>query len=197
MLDDVFRNAKTGAALATSIKALPIDQQLAWEKVSVSDHSPGPIGDPEELVRTLDQPIHFQNGEFTPTAFGDAEVRGLSVNRTSHISIDDALRLATERVRRVNQRKAEDSPGQTSNHAAEKRRMVAYTVFKTLDLRRVPNRGPGPGPDMERRAFGVYDTAKEHDFSHGDVFFLLTEKRAWRSVRSTLYQLAKQGLVVL
>lgn len=168
-------------------------RQLALEKVSVSDHSPGPIGDSEKLLRALDQPIHFQNGEFAPTAFGDAEVRGLSVNRTLHISIDDALRLAAERVKRVNQRKAEDRSNRRSQHASEERRTVAYTIFKTRDLRHLH----GPEPDSERRAFGVYDTATKDDFSHGDVFFLLTGKQAWRSVRSKLYELAKQELVVL
>ena len=193
MLDDFFGTAETADARARSLKALPMAQQLALEKLSVSEHSPGPIGDSEGLFRALDQPIHFQNGELTPTAFGDAEARGLSINRTSHISIDGALSLAIERVKRVNQRKAENLSQSNSQHAEQKRRTFAYTVFKTLDLRMVLREGP----DVARRAFGVYDTAKQEDISHGDVFFLLTERQAWRSMRSKLYELAKPGLVVL
>jgi len=194
MSDDVFTNAKTAEALAKSLKELAADQQLAWEKVSVSNHpSPGPITDAEPLFRAFDQPVHFQNGGITPAAFSDAEVRGLSVNRTLHISISDALILAADRVARVNQRKTQDTSRPGTHHTAEARKTVAYTVFTALDVRLV--RGEEPG--LARRAFGVYDTATENDKSHGDIFFLLTGKQAWRSARSKLYDLAKPGLVVL
>ncbi|NMQ29723.1 hypothetical protein E4Q23_19285 [Candidatus Accumulibacter phosphatis] len=190
----VFETAACAEQLAKSLQLLTETEQLNLESVGVSVYSPGPICDAEPLFRAVDQPVHFQNGEIVPTAFDDSKIRGMSVNRRLHISVDDALQLATSRVAMVNQRKAQEVPASGSQPTAHKRRVVAYTIFKTSDIRALVH---GHEPDSGRRAFGVYDTATEGDNSHGDVFFLLPGKQAWRSVRSRLYDLAKNGLVIL
>jgi len=194
----VFETATTSTAeqLAECLQALTETRQLNGERVSVSACSPGPISDAELLFRAFDQPVHFQNGEIVPTAFDDAKIRGMSVNRRSYITVDDALRLAFSRVAMVNHSKAQHASALGRQPTAEKRRMVAYTVFKTSDIRLLLH---GQEPESVRRVFGVYDTATEADSSHGDVFFLLPgkQKQAWRSARSRLYDLAKNGLIIL
>ncbi|MQM30982.1 MAG: hypothetical protein CRU78_10845 [Candidatus Accumulibacter phosphatis] len=192
----VFETATTAEQLAECLQALPETRQLNHERVSASACSPGPISDAELLFRAFDQPVHFQNGEIVPTAFDDAKIRGMSVNRMSYISVDDALRLAFSRVAMVNHSKAQHASALGRQPTAEKRRMVAYTVFKTSDIRVLLH---GQEPELVRRVFGVYDTATKADYSHGDIFFLLPgkQKQAWRSARSRLYDLAKNGLIIL
>src|SRR5262245_41322742 len=58
------------------------------ESESVSDHSPGLVGDDQRIIRTLYSPVYINpdTGEVTPAAFSDAAGRGLSVNRAALIT---------------------------------------------------------------------------------------------------------------
>ena len=190
---DIFRNAIDAESLAVSIKALPEAQQIAFEKCTVSDYSGKPIGDAEELIRSLDQPVHIVNGVVVPAAFTDAEIRGMSVNRLAFINQNDALRLAFDRVAAVNQRKTLEAERQGVQPSSPQRKTVAFTTFKTSELRAVMScKGVGA-----RRGLGVYDTAKVDDHSHGDIFLLLADRQAKRSIRSEWFALANKALIHL
>lgn len=189
----IFETAASGEELANLLQSLTEPEQLSLEQTSVSCYSPGVILEDERLIRALDQPVHFVDGEFSPTAFFDAQIRGLSVNRLSHISLSDVVQLAQNRVARVNQKKVLASVAEAGETPPAIRKAVGYVILSTTDLRNVRWRANGP----ERRVFGVYDTAKADDPSHGDVFFLIAGKHAWRSAREALYQLAKRTLVTL
>ena len=186
----LFEQAAAGEGLAALLQKLTEIEQVALEKIPASPNSPGVVNITEGLIRALDQPVHFgEGGEIKPTAFGDSESRGLSVNRQLHITADAAMELARARVLAVNQRKTEAigaAPPIT-------RSTVAYAILNTAELRAMSWSAQG----VTRRAFGVYDTAKSDDISHGDVCVLVAGKHAHRSVREKLYQHAKLHIVRL
>lgn len=192
----VFWQTASGEKLAILLQQLSETEQTALEQIPASPQSPGVVAAGEALFRALDQPLHFdENGEIKPTAFGDSESHGLSVNRLAHSTIEAATRRARDRVAAVNQRKLEHSAAnvQHSGGLQPPRTTVAYVTFNSSKLRALSSSAHG----LMRRAFGVYDTAKSDDHSHGDVCVLVTGKQAQRSVREMLYQQAKHSVVRL
>lgn len=188
----VFERAAVEGGLAGVLQTLTEAEQTELEQTPATADSPGVIQTSEGLIRALDQPVHFVDGEFTPSAFGDAQSRGLSINRPSHISISEALQLAYSRVAAVNRRQLELAAA-TGTSPPPARSTVAYATFSTAELRAVCWSLQGPS----RRAFGVYDTGKPDDPSHGDVCLLIAGKQAWRSVREVLYQQARRTVTML
>ena len=122
------------------------------ENHSVSDHSPGLVGDDEVLIRELYSPhyINEDTGEVKPVAFRDARDRGLSVTRRLHSS---------ERAHRakIMKKVAADQAAGRNNDGFW--RVVSGSCARIR----------GITGDDGRRLFCVYDTAREDDASHADV----------------------------
>ncbi len=176
---------KLGLAFVQAIQSLPSqDAKVAWEARTVSSHSPGPVMDDEILVRCCDQPLHLNDaGELKPTAFSDAEVAGLSVNREAYVSSDAELwAVADSRIAHAQPRRASETK------AFRPRQAMALVKWTAATVRQ----GCGPGG---ARHCGVYDTGKAEDVSHADIVALQADKQAARDARAWLYQQAKDRLV--
>lgn len=151
--------------------------RIAWEGLSASVHSPGPVEDSEAICRQLLNPIHVDNdGIFTPTAFDDFMNKGLSTNRLQHKSLEAAQEDGRKRAEDFN-KAFSDKP---------QRQLFGMAEFLTSHLRQVL--------DMNgARALGVYDTAKSDDTSHADVCMLVKlDEQSKRSVRYKLFEIAKR-----
>lgn len=171
-----------GLAFVQYVHLLTSEQQLELEAKTVSSHSPGPVHDAELVVRAIDQPLHFSDGEFTPAAFTDCASVGMSVDRLEHCTEHQAwagaeARLHTWHINRI-----------AAGKARTERQVLALVVFAVAELRAmrlIVNSKP-------ERALGVFDTAKPENVAHADVVILVAGKPAERSLRHSFYAAAKR-----
>lgn len=115
------------------------------EQCSVSEHSPGAVGNGESLARLAFHPFHFDSktGELTHKIVLDAFDKGLSVFRLKYATAD-FIRAKAEAMKRPN-------------------RQESGTIEASAEaVRRVENAAG-------ERAFAIYDTAGKADNSHADV----------------------------
>jgi hypothetical protein len=176
-----------GKELVAALQSLATDdERAAWERRSVSCHSPGPVHDDETIVRVLDQPLHVGSDDILkPSAFTDVESLGMSVQRLAHCTLSEALehsrtRTTAQRSRRVAAGLVDDG-----------RKPVAILKLNVRDLRELHTSN-----DKPRRAVGVYDSARAGpavESAHADVA-AFGKGAAARRARAWLYEYAKSAL---
>jgi len=123
------------------------------ETSSVSDHSPGVVGDEELLIRTVYSPIQInqETGIVDPAHFrNDALKRGLSVNRRRHVSEADLRESIESKIVR------------DRHEGKERGDFYRVVTARCGDVRRL-------ALENGERLFCVYDTAFEEDRSHADI----------------------------
>ena len=123
------------------------------EARSVSDHSPGVVGDDELLIRTVYSPIQInqETGVVDPAHFrNDALKRGFSVNRKHHVREADLRKTIESKIAR------------DRHEGKERDDFYRVVTARCSDVRRLA------GEDG-KRLFCVYDTAFEEDRSHADI----------------------------
>lgn len=162
---------------------MPIEAVVAWEQMCASRWSPGPVLDAEAVYRQLLDPIHWNSelNELKPDAFSDITTIGLSVNRITHTSLPALCEAAQKRVRDWNSQYP-DKP---------QRRFYGFAMFHCSELRKEFRRDGDPGGEL--RLFGVYDTAKSDDISHGDILRLAdanSDKKIKARAKAILWELA-------
>jgi hypothetical protein len=155
---------------------------LQWEKEPASQYSPGPVLTDERLYRQFLNPTHFDtaNNILKVTAFSDTSDKGGSVNRTVHISYENAIKAAQDRAEKITEGKQDGSKVELWN----------LVELNCRDIRAImtPSQ-PGTPP---RRGFAVYDTALQNDDSHADICQIVSGTATGRSVRSKLLDLANE-----
>lgn len=124
----------------------------ACQYCSVSRYSPGRVVDDERVARLIFSPIHYDDVTDSPkeAAFQDARDKGMSVFRVRHTD----ERLLKER----GERKAAVDRQRDPN-----RQYLGYIEAIAKDLRSIRIEGATAG-------CYVYDTAREDDAGHADVF---------------------------
>ncbi len=173
-----------GPAFVQYVQSLTPEQQRELETLRVSPNSPGPVQDAEVVVRAIDQPLHFADGEFTPAAFTDCASVGLSVDRLAHCTLEQAWDGAEARLRIWHSNRAVAGKEQTQ------RQVIALTAFAVAELR-VMRVGLNSN---SRQAMGVFDTARANNPAHADVVMLVAGKPAERSLRHSVYAAAKRDI---
>ena len=125
--------------------------QCSIENQTVSEFSPGVVGDDEDVARNVYSPIHINNetGEVLPTFFSDVKDKGLSVNRIEHVSAQGMREMGLIKL------KTDLANGKTD------RTYEGFVRAKADNIRAVS--------DENGRSFCVLDTALEGNVSHADV----------------------------
>jgi len=128
----------------------------AWESVSCSRHSPGRVGDDEQLMRQLAHPIFVdqETHEIKAAAFSDVFNHGMSVERVQYWSEDEARARGLARVEAFNQ---------SQTDPAKHRTFVAFASLNAGEVRTLRSDQDG------ERCLAVYDTALEDVPAHADV----------------------------
>lgn len=149
-----------------------------WERLSASKHSPGPVGDNEELARVVVSPIHIdvESGEITLAFLADVKNKGGSSDRLAHCSVDDAV--------------ARSAAIQASKNAAalpDRQRAVQGVARLNAKSLRLLNTSSGT------QAFGIYDTGLADNGGHADVCQLTADEKEARSARWDLLMLTREG----
>lgn len=144
---------------------------IAWEQMSASDHSPGPVCDGEIVYRQILHPIHIdvETKKLKPTAFADAADKGMSVERVAHKSLDDIQQSGRDRA-----------AAQRKNPKNSERRLFAVAELHSIDIRAIV-------VDGGKRALAVYDTAECDNPAHADVYQIIPGRQSFRSARSQLF----------
>ena len=155
-----------------------VDEQFPngeCEIVNVSEHSPGPVGAHEALVRLIFNPIHVDgSGQVVSVAFNDAWTSDLSVFRDEMAS-DQEILHAIEQIKMTGLQK----------NPPRERHVVQVRSARTVAVRKEIL------PKSQTQAFRVYDTAEADKPHHASVFLTkaardeLTEK----STRKRLFEL--------
>ena len=85
------------------------EKALEWERLSVSEYSPGIVEDHEIIVRQIYSPIHIddESGEIKTAAFDDALNKGLSGNRLHHSNEEHIHKLGKSKAEHDRQTKPE------------------------------------------------------------------------------------------
>lgn len=179
---EFFKNNAENKERCKALQAIPLHSQLAWEKETASEFSPGLLTHDELLCRHVVNPQHFDpvNRAIKPTFFDDASDKGASVNRLGHTTVEAIQQGAQTRVNKTN-----ENPPQTGP-----RELIGYTTVTTAEVRQISAGEP------LRQGLSVYDTANFDDISHADICQLVGGKQEGKSVRAQLYQLAKSRLVL-
>jgi hypothetical protein len=154
-----------------------------WETESASDFSPGVVENDEVLYQQIVDPTHLDphRAALKPTAFQDSANKGLSTHRVAFSSWDDLVAVGKRRAEQFNADNPERPP----------RSLWGFASFRTSDVRGIL------APSQER-AYFVYDTANENDRSHADICQgVAGDKHTERSIRASLYDLAKGGLLAV
>lgn len=177
-----------GKALVVALQGFSSDdERAAWERRSVSCHSPGPVHDDETVVRVLDQPLHVGSDHMLkPSAFTDLESLGMSVQRLAHCTLSEVLehnrtRTTAHRDRRAAEGMLDDG-----------RQPVAMLKLMVRDLRELHTLHD----KLPRRAVGVYDSAREGpavEAAHADVA-AFGKGAAARRARAWLHEYAKSAM---
>jgi hypothetical protein len=177
-----------GKALVAALQGLPTDdERAAWERCSVSRHSPGPVQDDEMVVRVLDQPLHVGSDDMLkPSAFTDLESLGMSVQRLAHCMLSEVLEHSRARTMAHRERRASEGL------ADDCRQPMALLRLKVRDLRELHTLHD----KLPRRAVGVYDSAREGhavEAAHADAA-AFGKGAAARRARAWLHEYAKTAL---
>jgi hypothetical protein len=161
-------NAITGD-VAKALQKQP--SPIAWERMSASDHSPGPVSDGEVVYRQILHPIHIdiQTRKLKPAAFADAADKGMSVERVAHKSLDDIRQSGRDRA-----------AAQRKDPKYADRRLFAVAELHSIDIRSIV-------VDGGKRALAVYDTAECNNAAHADVYQVIPGRQSFRSARSQLF----------
>ena len=129
------------------------DKTIEWEKLSVSDFSPGVVDDLEIIARQIFTPIHVdENGEIKTAAFDDALNKGMSVNRLKYASennIHQSGELKAERDRQIR----------------PDRQYIGFIKTEVSTIRSVH--------ECDKRVCAVFDTALKDTPHHSDVCIIL------------------------
>ena len=173
-----------GLAFVQYVQSLTPAQQRELEAQNVSPYSPDRVQDPELVVRAIDQPLHFADGEFTPAAFADCASVGLSVDRLAHCTEAQAWNGAEARLRIWRSNRAAAGKEQTQRQVMA---LAAFVVAELRAMRTCLN-------SNARQSFGVFDTAKADNVAHADVVLLVAGKPAERSLRHSVYAAAKRDM---
>jgi len=155
-----------------------LEDAVAWEDLSASEYSPGPVASDEDLTRVWVNPVHYNEAtrQLTPGAIIDANSHGMSCDRTRFRDVQDSLAARAEQLQRS-----------MPNPAMVAKRVCGFSLFGVGAVRSIQFEA--------RRAFGIYDTALSFNASHSEVCAIVAGKHAWRSVRSQLFELAKASFV--
>lgn len=168
-------NAEIGD-IAKKLQEIP--NPVAWELLSASDHSPGPVRNDEVLYRQILHPIHvdLESRTLKPTAFDDAADKGMSVERIAYKSLDDIRQSGRDRAaaQRIQPKYAD-------------RRLYAIAELHSVEIRSIFVEG-------NRRGLAVYDTAKSENKAHADICQIVKGKQIGRSIRSQLINAVKSLL---
>jgi len=123
-------------------------------------------------------PVHVdaEDGSIKPTIMSDVKDKGGSVQRLAHTSREEIIAFG----RALADAKNVATPGGAI-------RSICGTVKLSVHEVR------GLVVAEETRAFGVFDTAKEGDSSHADIFQIAGTPQAARSARLQLWELANKG----
>lgn len=181
---DFFTEHETDKDRCKALQSIKAETLLAWEQECASEHSPGPVYNSEILYRQMLNPTHYDpvNKILKVTAFSDTSDKGGSVNRANHVTKVEVLAAAQRRVAQINERK---TPGSEVE-------LWQLIELNCSDVRAILTPSNSEVPNS--RAFGVYDTALEHDRSHADICQIVSGKETGRSVRSKLLDLANTFL---
>lgn len=152
---------------------------VEWEALSASPHSPGPVLNQEHVLRLVINPFHVDpaDGSLKPSLMSDVKDKGGSVQRLAHISEEDAIASGHANAEARNAA----APGSQS-------RSICGTVkLSVQDIRALV-------VATQARAFGVFDTAKQTNLSHADIFLIVPSNgQEARSARMQLLALADKG----
>jgi len=149
----------------------------AWEELTASEHSPGPVQNSELVIRLVYHPIHVdaETGDLKPSVIAEASSWGCSVQREVHCPVERAWKLGEDLARA----RSEANPGSP-------RKVHAIAVLEVAKLRSLITEG--------KRALGVYDTALLENSAHADIYVIVAGKKEGRSVRAQLFEWARQGI---
>lgn len=152
---------------------------LAWEALTASPYSPGPVEDAEQVIRLVYHPIHvdLSTGDLKPSVVDEASSWGCSVQREHFCSRRDAWHMGA----RVARAKTEENP-------AKPRAVYAIALLSVAAVRGLQV--------SKKRGAAVYDTALPSNIAHADVCVVSPGRQERRSIRAQLYELACQGLEV-
>lgn len=155
-----------------------------WESDSASELSPGIVQDHEFLYQQIVDPSHIDpNGmKLKPTAFQDSANKGMSTHRATYIEWDELVIRGRLRAEQHN----ESFPERPA------RNLWGFARFKAADVRRIT------AIAKAGRHYFVYDTANADDRSHADICQgVASDKGVERSIRASLFDLAKDSLIQL
>jgi hypothetical protein len=155
---------------------------IAWEALSASPHSPGPVSNPEHLIRLVVNPIHVDtsDGSIKPSLISDVKDKGASTQRLAHITEEEA----------INAGRAHTTAKNTSAPDNQQRRICGTVKLSVQEVRDLV-------VASKTRAFGVYDTALPTNPSHADIFQLVSGNgQEARSARLQLFDLANKRFQV-
>ncbi len=164
------------------VKILQTHPRLSeFERLTASNLSPGPVGNAEELLRQIFNPLHVEldTGDLKPSAFEDAANKGMSVDRLRYREQEASFEAGYARAEVANAHARPDAPPRTL-HGLAKLRAESVRALKSGDI----------------QCFGVYDTALADNRAHADICQLLRDKKAARSARSRLVDLAKGSIAL-
>jgi hypothetical protein len=158
----------------------------AWETESVSAFSPGPVSNEELLYLQVVDPTHIDltREGLKSMAFDVCSSHGLSTHRIAHATVEDLVKKGTERAEKWNDL-FPDKP---------QRSLWGFVPLKVGDVRKIVCEV------ASSRGLFVYDTANEDDIPHADVCqggVKSNNRLQARNVRTSLYLLAKRGLITV
>lgn len=165
------------------LQEMPQDILIAWESQSASEYSPRILDDDEFLYQQIVDPTHLDpNGRaLKPTAFQDSANKGLSTNRLEYSSLAEIVERGVRRATDFN----------TANPDRPPRTLWGFAPFNVGAVRKILS------PSTGTRGFFVYDTALVDDVSHADICQGAKDQKFERSVRFSLYDMAKDALIPL
>lgn len=155
-----------------ALQAIPVETLSTWEAEGVSEISPGPISNEEEVARQIFCPLHWDEevGKLKPNFFDDASNKGLSSDRLSHATVAEIVERG---LKRQGEKDTADKP-------------YKYRGLASLSVSAVRNITEG-----DKRLLGVFDTAQTDNASHCDICVIAAGKQASRSARAKLYEIHK------
>lgn len=170
------KNAQTENKSAELVKS---GVAIGLEALSASPHSPGPVENEEHVLRLVVNPIHInlEDGSLKPTLMSDVKLRGASVQRLAYIFRDTVIDMGRQNAERKNA---------GAGNTGQERSVYGTVELSVKDIREVVIA-------TKDRAFGVFDTAKQLDPSHADVFLIVSDGQGARSARLQLMVLANRG----
>jgi hypothetical protein len=155
-------------------------QSIQWEALTASRHSPGPVANHEHVLRLVVNPIHVDaaDGSLKPTLMSDVKKKGGSVHRLVHVSQEAVIEAGRTHAAAKNAA----NPG-----AAQPRSIYGTVRLSVQEVRSLV-------VATNDRAFGVFDTAKQVEPSHADIFMIVPDSgQEARSARLQLMDLANKG----